>query len=107
MRILPSVLEKDIDTFAESLTMLQAVGFKRIEIELQHDIIEELFSFFKSHALGYGMSFFGPATYAIVDGEKGAKELANSTYDFLTERHIEALVSHSNANNRGMDLRER
>ncbi len=105
MRILPSVLEKDIATFAKCLTMLQGVGFKKIEIALQHDIIKELFSFFEVHALGYGMSSFGPATYAIVEGEKRAKELADSTTDFFVERHIRALVCYSNANNRGSEVK--
>jgi beta-ribofuranosylaminobenzene 5'-phosphate synthase len=103
MRTLPSVLEKDIATFAESLTMLQGEGFKKIEIELQHDIIKELFSFFDIHALGHGMSSFGPAAYAIVEGEKRAKELADLTNDFFIERHIRALVSYSNANNTGSE----
>ena len=104
MRILPSVLENDIHTFAESLTMLQRIGFKRIETELQHDIIKELFRFFDAHALGYGMSSFGPATYAIVKGENRAKTLADSTREFFTERHVHALVSYSNANNDGSEV---
>lgn len=104
MRILPSVLENDIITFAESLTMLQGVGFKRIETELQHNIIKALFRFFDAHALGYGMSSFGPATYAIVKGEKRAKELADSTSEFFTERQVQALVSYSNANNNGSEV---
>jgi beta-RFAP synthase len=98
------VLENDIITFAESLTMLQGVGFKRIETELQHDIIKALFRFFDAHALGYGMSSFGPATYAIVEGEKRAKELADSTSEFFTERRVRALVSYSNANNNGSEV---
>ncbi len=104
MRILPSVLENDIHTFAESLTMLQRIGFKRIETELQHDIVKELFRFFDAHALGYGMSSFGPATYAIVKGENRAKALADSTREFFTERHVRALVSYSNANNDGSEV---
>ncbi len=104
MRILPSVLENDIHTFAESLTMLQRIGFKRIETELQHDIIKELFRFFDAHALGYGMSSFGPATYAIVKGENRAKTLADSTREFFTERHVHALVSYSSANNDGSEV---
>jgi beta-ribofuranosylaminobenzene 5'-phosphate synthase len=35
MQTLPSVLENDIATFAESLTMLQQVGFKRTELKLR------------------------------------------------------------------------
>lgn len=106
MRTLPSVLEKDIATFAESLTTLQEAGFKKIEVELQHDIIKALFNFFDTHdALGHGMSSFGPATYAIVEGEKRANELAGLTNDFFSERHIRALVSYSNANNTGSEVK--
>jgi len=104
MRVLPAVLEKDIDTFAVSLTMLQQVGFKRIEVELQHDIIRELFGFFDAHALGHGMSSFGPTTYAIVEGEKRAKELAAMTKAFLDANGIRALVTYSNANNSGSEV---
>jgi len=104
MRILPSVLEKDIDTFAASLTMLQEVGFKKKEVELQQDIIKELFGFFDAHALGHGMSSFGPATYAIVEGERRAEELAAATKEFLDEKGIRASVTYSNANNRGSKI---
>ncbi len=104
MRILPSVLEKDIHTFATSLTVLQEVGFKKKEVELQHGIIKELFRFFDLYALGHGMSSFGPATYAIVEGEKRAKELAVDTKAFLDEKGIRALVLYSNVNNRGSEV---
>jgi len=50
------------------------------------------------------MSSFGPATYAIVKGEKRAKELADSTSEFFTERQVQALVSYSNANNNGSEV---
>ena len=36
MRILPSVIERDIYTFGESLSMIQQIGFKKIEVGLQH-----------------------------------------------------------------------
>lgn len=101
MRILPSVVENDITTFAESLTLLQEIGFKRIETELQDDIIKALFRFFDGHALGYGMSSFGPGTYAVVEGAKRAKALADSTSDFFRERDMQALVYYSNANSSG------
>jgi beta-ribofuranosylaminobenzene 5'-phosphate synthase len=104
-RTLPSVLENDINAFAESLTMLQRVGFKKIEVERQHDIIKALFRFFDTHALGYGMSSFGPAAYAVVEGEKRAAELAYLTREFFLERHIRAFVCYSNANNRGSEVR--
>ena len=103
MRILPSVIEKDIYTFGESLSMIQQIGFKKIEVGLQHHIIRELFDFFATHALGYGMSSFGPTTYGIVKGESRARELAQHTYEFMAERHVAGpgSVFYSNVNNKG------
>ena len=103
MRILPSVIEGDIYTFGESLSMIQQIGFKKIEVGLQHHIIRELFDFFATHALGYGMSSFGPATYGIVKGESRARELAQRTYEFMAERHVagSSSVFYSNVNNKG------
>ena len=103
MRILPSVIEKDIYTFGESLSMIQQIGFKKIEVGLQHHIIRELFDFFATHALGYGMSSFGPTTYGIVKGESKARELAQRTYEFMAERHVAGpdSVFYSNVNNKG------
>jgi len=101
MRILPSVIEKDIYTFGESLSMIQQIGFKKIEVGLQHHIIRELFDFFATHALGYGMSSFGPTTYGIVKGESRARELAQHTYEFMAERHVAGSVFYSNTNNKG------
>ena len=101
MRILPSVIERDIYTFGESLSMIQQIGFKKIEVGLQHHIIRELFDFFATHALGYGMSSFGPATYGIVKGESRARELAQHTYEFMAERHVAGSVFYSSVNNKG------
>ncbi len=101
MRILPSVIERDIYTFGESLSMIQQLGFKRLEVELQHSIIKSLFEFFDAHALGYGMSSFGPTTYGVVRGEKNARELAQLASRFLAERHVPASVYYSSVNNHG------
>ena len=104
MQTLPSVLENDIAAFAASLTKIQGLGFKKIELKLQHEIIEELFHFFDAHALGYGMSSFGPVAYAIVRTEKRAKELTAATKAFLDQKTIPALVCYSNANNSGCEV---
>ena len=117
VRILPAVLENDLNTFAASLTGLQTVGFKKIEVGLQHEKIKELFGFFDAHphALGYGMSSFGPATYAVVEGERRAEELAAATKEFLDEKGkgdrkregARAFVTYSNANNSGSEVEVR
>ena len=106
MRILPAVLERDIETFASSLTMLQHLGFKRLEVALQHKIVRELFAFYEKHeALGYGMSSFGPTTFAVVKGRSDAEKLAEAVRGFLEEKGIRGAVCFSNANNLGAEVR--
>ncbi|MCW3131869.1 MAG: beta-ribofuranosylaminobenzene 5'-phosphate synthase [Candidatus Methanospirare jalkutatii] len=106
MRILPAVLERDIETFASSLTMLQHLGFKRLEVALQHKIVRELFTFYEKHeALGYGMSSFGPTTFAVVQGRSEAEKLAEGVRGFLEEKGIRGAVCFSNANNLGAEVR--
>jgi len=106
MRILPAVLERDIETFASSLTMLQHLGFKRLEVALQHKIVRELFAFYEKHeALGYGMSSFGPTTFAVVQGRSEAEKLAEAVRGFLEEKGIRGAVCFSNANNLGAEVR--
>lgn len=101
MKLLPAVVEKDAEAFGEALKTIQGVGFKKIEVELQHDIIKELFSFFEERALGYGMSSFGPTTYALVCGEKRAQKLSGEVNDFLAEKGVSFFVTYSNVNNNG------
>ncbi len=104
MKLLPSVIEKDIEVFGESLTMIQDIGFKRIEVELQQEIIRELFDFFRERTLGYGLSSFGPATYALVRGQKKAEDIAEDTKAFLDEKGIPSTVVFSNTNNHGHEV---
>ncbi|MFQ5762593.1 MAG: beta-ribofuranosylaminobenzene 5'-phosphate synthase family protein, partial [Candidatus Bathyarchaeia archaeon] len=36
MKLLPAVVEKDVETFGQALTTIQEIGFKRLEIKRQH-----------------------------------------------------------------------
>lgn len=68
MKMMPAVVEKDLDRFGEAVNTLEGVGFKKIEVGLQNPFIKELMDDLRNAgAAGVGMSSFGPTVYAITD----------------------------------------
>jgi beta-ribofuranosylaminobenzene 5'-phosphate synthase len=77
MKMMPAVVEADIDSFGDSVNQIQTTGFKKVELELQHPLINTLIDTMKSAgAAGVGMSSFGPTIYAITDTNTKEIEIA-------------------------------
>lgn len=93
MKILPSILEKDIENFGDGLNLIQNLGFKRIEVMLSES--EELIKDLQSKSYGAGLSSFGPCIYSLCENKKHASEVAS----FLNEKNIKNFIT--NANNSG------
>ncbi|MFW9785996.1 MAG: beta-ribofuranosylaminobenzene 5'-phosphate synthase [Candidatus Heimdallarchaeota archaeon] len=76
MKILPGIIKNDLICFGQGLKRIQNIGFKKIEIELQHQIVKDLLIFFEEYELkAYGMSSFGPSVVAIVESDTEAEDL--------------------------------
>ncbi|MFX1311058.1 MAG: beta-ribofuranosylaminobenzene 5'-phosphate synthase [Promethearchaeota archaeon] len=76
MKIIPSLIKNDLDGFGEGLKRIQSIGFKKIEINLQHRIVQDLLVFFDEYGLkAYGMSSFGPSVFGIVESDSEAVDL--------------------------------
>jgi len=102
MKLLPAVADDDIVAFGSALRTIQALGFKRIENELQDEVVKKLYDFYyEQNALGAGLSSFGPTTYALVDGKAAAKKLRDEIEKYLTEQDITCDVQYSNVDNEG------
>jgi beta-ribofuranosylaminobenzene 5'-phosphate synthase len=72
MKMMPAILEGDIEAFGESVNEIQGTGFKRIERELQDPLIDRIIdSMISAGAPGAGMSSFGPAVYSVTDEKPG------------------------------------
>ncbi len=80
MRLLPALVEEDIATFGGCINSIQALGFKKKEVELQSVSSKLMRALRDSGAYGAGMSSFGPAVYAF--GEKPG-ELKKIAEEFL------------------------
>jgi beta-ribofuranosylaminobenzene 5'-phosphate synthase len=65
MKLLPALVERDINTFGEGLNNIQKLGFKKIELQLQHPRVRRLLSKAQECSYGAGMSSFGPVIYCL------------------------------------------
>jgi beta-ribofuranosylaminobenzene 5'-phosphate synthase len=80
MRMLPGIVEKDLDLFGTSVNAIQDLGFKKIELSFQPREVTDLLDTMRAAgAAGAGMSSFGPTLYAIADtGMQDIKRAAQS-----------------------------
>ncbi|HMA04586.1 MAG TPA: beta-ribofuranosylaminobenzene 5'-phosphate synthase [Methanomicrobiales archaeon] len=70
MRMLPGVVDRDLDLFGRSVNRIQELGFKRVEIGLQPAVIPRLMEEMRAAgAACAGMSSFGPTVYAVTDSD--------------------------------------
>ncbi len=105
MRLLPSLIERDIKNFGNALTQIQnIVGEYFIEVQggrYSSSIAKECTDYLlKLGAYGVGQSSWGPTFYGLVQGEETAIKLKSSVQVFLDER-LGGQVFYVRANNRG------
>jgi len=84
MRLLPGIVEEDLDLFGSSVNAIQGLGFKKVELSLQPGEIQALLETVRSAgAAGAGMSSFGPTIYAI--GDTDMQEIQRAAQAFMDE----------------------
>jgi beta-ribofuranosylaminobenzene 5'-phosphate synthase len=106
MKMMPAIMEKDIEAFGEATNLLQGLGFKQREVRLQHQAVKDLMELLQdSGAYGAGMSSFGPVVYAFTDNPKDAANLMKDAQAFL-DSTIGGKVLVTKANNTGASIWE-
>lgn len=84
MKILPGLIKNDLRGFGEGIKRIQNIGFKKIEISLQDQVVKNLLKFFEDYGVkAYGMSSFGPSVIGITESDKEAKKLMRA----VEEKH--------------------
>jgi beta-ribofuranosylaminobenzene 5'-phosphate synthase len=103
MKMLPGIVQKDLELFGSSVNAIQELGFKKVEISLQPKEIPELMGRMRSAgAACAGMSSFGPAIYAIADTDMLEIEQAARSY---MDDHAGGTTLITSARNRGAQVR--
>ncbi len=94
MGLLPSLLEKDIESFGKYLTLIQRKVGEIFSLSqggiFAHDICEKLISLMlEEGAYGAGQSSWGPVVYGLVEKGDLAEELKAVVEDFMKRSGIE------------------
>lgn len=106
LKMLPSVVERDVENFGQSLTQMQRLvgkAFSSIQgnvfgSRLASDIVERML---KDGAHGIGQSSWGPTVYGLVESEAQAKELRERTLKFLEDKNYKTSIWTVGPNNQG------
>ncbi|MEN6609671.1 MAG: beta-ribofuranosylaminobenzene 5'-phosphate synthase [Methanoregulaceae archaeon] len=97
MRMLPGILERDLDMFGSSVDRIQDLGFKRVEHSLQAPHISSLMNAMRAAGASCaGMSSFGPAIYAITD--TNLPEIVHAARTFMDAQNGGEIYSTSACN---------
>lgn len=92
MKMMPAVLEEDLDSFGESVNSAQDIGFKKIELKLQNPFIRKLIDNLRNAgAAGVGMSSFGPTVYAVTD--TNFQDILKATRDSMGDKTGEIILT--------------
>jgi len=90
MKIVPGIIKNDLECFGEGLKRIQNIGFKKVEIFLQHEIVKKTLAFFEDYgAKAFGMSSFGPSVIGIVESDDEANNLLKAV-----QLHLNGNVGH-------------
>ncbi len=98
MKMMPAILECDLDAFGETVNSIQNIGFKKIENQLQKPLIGEIMDKLRdAGAPGVGMSSFGPTIYAITDSPKDIVSAANDAIGGVGGHIINTMAQNNGA----------
>ncbi|MGD0079765.1 MAG: beta-ribofuranosylaminobenzene 5'-phosphate synthase [Methanoregula sp.] len=104
MRMLPGIVERDLDLFGSSINTIQGLGFKKVELSFQSPLVTGLLSTLREGgAAGAGMSSFGPAVYAL--GDTGMQDLERAARTFMAEQACGGTTLLTTARNHGAIVR--
>ncbi len=102
VRMMPSVLEGQIESFGDAVNRVQELGFKRVEVELAHPLVRTIMEEMRTAgAAGAGLSSFGPTVYAVADSN--TREIESAAMDVMRDTGGDVLVTR--ARNSGARVR--
>jgi len=102
VKMVPSIIEENLDDFGSAVNRIQDLGFKKVEVGLQHPLVQELMvGMREAGAACSGLSSFGPTVYAITDS--GTKDIAAAAREIMGEIGGEVMITRSR--NKGAKVR--
>lgn len=103
MKMAPAVVEGNLDDFGQAVNRVQELGFKKVEVDLQHPLVKGLMEGMReAGAACSGLSSFGPTVYAIADSQ--VRDVEALAREAMEEVGGEVLIT--KARNEGARVRD-
>jgi beta-ribofuranosylaminobenzene 5'-phosphate synthase len=104
MKLLPAVVECDLDSFGSALWRIQHLGFKRVEVNQYGNLVWDAMKKIKEVAPAVGMSSTGPAIFAIMDSD--TRYVVRRARNYFKEKNLSCEVVVTRARNEGAEVKE-
>ncbi len=104
MKMMPAVIEHDIISFGGVINELQYLGFKKIEVKLQKNMVKELLKALQNVSYS-GLSSFGPTIYSICDGKEDIQKVVETSQEFFDKNGVEGNILITKGNNEGFKIK--
>ncbi len=107
VKILPAIVEKDIQTFGEGITEMQ-IQFTRFGMEqYKKGIVNDLLKFTRKNAniFGSGISSFGPTIFGLTNAQKKAEKILKEVEETFS-KDIFKLLLYSKVNCKGAKIKK-
>ncbi len=98
MKLMPSVVEQDLDEFARAVYRIQHLGFKKAEVSQYGEVAWGFIELLKDHG-AVGLSSTGPTLYFI-----GPRKSAKEGKRYLEDQGVEFNYIRTEARNRGAEI---
>jgi len=95
VKILPAIIEKDIQAFGEGLTEMQTKFTRFGMSRYKKGIVSDLLNFTRKNkdVYGSGLSSFGPTVFALTDAVEKAKKIIKEVKDTFPKNEFELILS--------------
>jgi beta-ribofuranosylaminobenzene 5'-phosphate synthase len=105
MQLLPGLIEHDLESFGKALHSIQSMGFKQVEINLQHPAVRDLIEFQKQNGVKcVGMSSFGPTVFSIFENKSDANTIVGKIFKKFSSIGFDSYITQ--ADNKGFFLKD-
>jgi hypothetical protein len=105
MKLLPALIQQDLESFGEAMDQIQNIAWKKVEVEEQDPIVRQVTAFLQDNgAYGVGLSSWGPAIFCF---GKDLRALEVETRTFLQHTNPSSTCFLTRANNTGAIVMER
>jgi len=105
MKLLPAIVQQDLETFGQAVDQIQDIAWKKVEVERQDPIVRQVMAFLRDNrGHGVGLSSWGPAIFCF--GED-LRTLEAKTRVFLANTDAGGTCFLTRANNTGAVMMQR